>query len=367
MAKMITETVRLNMGPQHPSTHGVLFVILYLDGEVIVDADPNIGYLHRSIEKIAENRSYSQVIGYLDRNDYMTAFSNELGYVMAVEQMLGIEVPERAEYLRVIVVELNRIASHLLFAAAYGMDLGAITPFFYGFREREKVLDLFDMIAGYRMTPNYLRVGGVKEDIPEGFLEKTLEFVEEFPTRLDEYEALLTTNEIFLIRTKDVGNWTKEQAINLGITGPMLRATGFKWDLRKEEPYSVYDKFDFEIPVGEKGDCYETFVVRMQEMRESAKIVKQAIENLPEGEVRTRLPRIIKPPKGEAYTRIESPRGELGNYVVSDGTGRPYRHKVRAPSFVNLMTLQEILKGWKVADVVAIIGILDIVLGEVDR
>lgn len=367
MAEIRTETIMVNFGPQHPSTHGVLFVLVELDGEVVVGVEPKIGYLHRAIEKLSENRKYNQVIPLFDRCDYLSAFSNELGYVMAVEKLLGVEVPERAEYIRVILVELNRIASHLLWLSAYGLDLGALTPLFYAFREREKILDLFEMAAGYRLMPNYLRFGGVKEDLPSDFTKKALEFVEEFPSRVDEYEGLLSENEIFLVRTKGIGKWKREEMINVGVTGPMLRATGLKWDLRKSEPYSIYDRFEFEIPVGENSDCYDVYQIRMKEMRESAKIVRQAIEGLPEGKVRAKLPLVVKPPAGESYVRIEAPRGELGVQVVSDGSEQPYRVKIRTPSFVNLMALPVILKGWKVADFIAILGILDVVLGEVDR
>lgn len=362
-----TETIMLNMGPQHPSTHGVLYVILELDGEFISRAEPCIGYLHRGIEKMAENRDYYQTIPLTNRCDYVIAFAYEHAYVLAVEKLLGIKVPERAEYIRIIMMELARIASHLLWISAYGMDLGAFTPIMYAFRDREYIMDLFDMAAGYRLMPNYFRFGGVKEDIPDGFIEKTLEFTDIMLAGVDEYEALLSGNEIFIARTKNVGHFKKDWAINIGLTGPALKSTGFKWDLRKEEPYSIYDRFEFDIPVGTNGDCYDAYKIRMQEMRESVKIIKQAASQIPDGAVRANLPRVIKPPKGEAYARVESSRGEIGAYVVSDGSSRPFRFKLRAPSFVNLMTLPTVLVGEKIADVVAIIGILDVVLGEVDR
>lgn len=377
MAKLTTETIKVNFGPQHPSTHGVLYVEVELDGEVVADAEAHIGYLHRAIEKLAEYRHYNQVIVLLDRTDYITAFSNELAFVLAVEKIMQIEPPERAQYLRVILTELNRIASHLFFYGTYGLDLGATTPFLYAFREREKVLDLFDMAAGYRMTPNFFRFGGVKEDVTKEFFDKSLEFVRSLPSFIDDYENLLSGNEIFILRTQHLKLMSSQRAINWGITGPVLRATGVNWDLRKKEPYSGYEKFDFEVPLEKHGDCYSAYKIRLREMRESAKIVEQAIEGLPSGPViaphktsegtNPKQPLIVKPPKGEAYATVESPRGELGMYVISDGSEYPYRLRIRPPTFVNLMALREFVRGWKVADLVAFIGILDIVLGEIDR
>lgn len=367
MPELRTETIRVNFGPQHPSTHGVLYLIVDLDGEIVVNLEPVIGYLHRGMEKIFEYRNYSQCIAIIDRADYMSAFFNEMALVYTVEKLMEIDIPPRGDYLRVILMELNRIASHLLFYGAYGMDLGAITPFLYCWREREKVMDLFELAAGYRLHPNFFRVGGVREDVMDEFLEGSLKFVKELPAWLKEYETLLTWNEIFDIRTRGVGRMTKEWAINLGITGPLLRATGFRWDVRRGDPYSVYDQFDFEIPVGTQGDCFDAYRIRMLEMVQSARIIEQAINKIPDGPVRAKTRLNVMPPKGEAYGRIESPRGELACYVVSDGTEKPYRAKLRAPSFVNLQAISELLKGHLVADAIAILGIFEPVMGEVDR
>jgi NADH-quinone oxidoreductase subunit D len=367
MPELRTETIRTNFGPQHPSTHGVLYLIVDLDGEVVVNVEPVIGYLHRGMEKIFENRYYAQNIAIIDRADYMSAFFNEMAICLTIERMMELEVPERAEYIRVILLELNRIASHILFYGAYGMDVGAITPFLYCWREREKVMDLFELAAGYRLHPNFFRVGGVREDVTDEFLELTRKFITELPPFIKEYETLLTWNEIFNIRTRGVGKMTPEWAINLGITGPLLRATGFKWDIRRGDPYSIYDRFDFEIPVGEHGDCFDAYRIRILEMLQSCRIIEQALNTIPDGPVRLRMPMRIKPPKGEYYARIESPRGELGCYIISDGTDKPYRLKLRAPSFVNLEGLPEILKGRLIADFIAVLGIFEPVMGEVDR
>ena len=367
MAELKTETITVNFGPQHPSTHGVLYLLVELSGEIIVHIEANIGYLHRSFEKLAEYRHYNQFSAMLDRADYMSAFFNETAFNLAIEKIAGVRVPERAEYLRVILMELNRISSHLLFYGTYGLDIGAQTPFLYAFREREKILDLFDMAAGYRMTPNYIRVGGVKEDVTDEFLDASLKFCAELPGFVSDYEGLLTGNEIFQLRTQGLGLMEPADAINFGLTGPVLRATGVDWDLRRDDPYGIYDRFEFEIPVFENGDCFDAYRIRLKEMLESAKIVKQAIDSLPDGPVRLDLPIIPKPPRGEAYARVESPRGELGMYVVSDGSEYPWRAKVRPPSFVNLAALPHIAKGWKIADLVAYVGVLDIVLGEIDR
>lgn len=367
MAELRTEDIPVNFGPQHPSMHGVLFLRVTLDGEIMTHIDPVIGYLHRSMEKIFEYRNYAQGIAIIDRADYMSAFFNEIAFILPIEKLMDIDVPERAQYIRVILLELNRIASHLLFYGGYGMDIGAISPFLYCWREREKLNDLFELVAGYRLHPNYMRVGGVKEDVPEEFLERTAQFCNEFPGWLEEYNSLLTGNEIFHLRTRGVGKMTPEWAINIGLTGPLLRATGYKWDVRKGDPYLIYDRFDFEVPVGEHGDCFDAYWIRMAEMEQSVRIIKQALSQLPDGQVRKKLPRVIKPPKGEAYARIESPRGELAVYLVSDGTHRPYRAKIRAPSFVNLEAIPELLKGKLVADAIALVGIFEPVMGEVDR
>ena len=367
MTELRTEEITVNFGPQHPSMHGVLFLEVRVDGEVMTHIEPIIGYLHRSIEKIFEYRTYAQCVAIIDRADYLSAFFNEYAFIQPVEKLMDIDVPERAEYLRVILMELNRIASHLLFYAAYGMDLGAITPFLYAWREREKLCDIFELAAGYRLHPNYFRVGGVKEDVPEEFLEQTIRFCNEFAGWLEEYNSLLTGNEIFQLRTRNIGKMTPGWAVNLGMTGPLLRATGKKWDIRKGDPYSIYDRFDFDIPVGLQGDCFDAYWVRMAEMEQSLKIVKQAISQIPDGKIRAKLPLNVKPPRGEAYARIESPRGELAVYIVSDGTAKPYRAKLRAPSFVNLEAVPELLKGALIADAVALFGIFDPVMGEVDR
>lgn len=362
-----TDTFTINFGPQHPSTHGVLRLVMELDGEKIKEVEPVLGYLHRSIEKICEFRNYNQVFPFLDRCDYITGLSTELAYALAVEKLMGIEPPERGNYIRIIMVELARIASHLFFYSTYGMDLGAITPIIYGFKEREKVLDLIEMTTGYRLTPNYMRIGGVKYNLPDGFIEQTLKFVNELPGYLAEFGDLLTGNEIFNLRTREVGKIEKNWAIDIGVTGPLLRASGFKWDLRKDDPYSIYDRFDFDIPVGEKGDCFDAYEVRMKEIHESIKIIKQAIEKLPDGKFRVPLPSVIKPPKGESYVRIESPRGEIGIYVVSDGSERPYKFKIKPPSLMNIQAIPDLFKDMYIADCVAIFGVIDPVMGEVDR
>jgi len=357
----------VNMGPQHPSTHGVLRLGLTLEGEVIVNAEPDVGYLHRGTEKLAENRDYSQVIHLTDRLDYLAAMNNNTGYVLAVERLMGREVPERAEFIRVIMNELNRIASHLLFFACYGVDMGAVTPFLYGFREREYVLDLFEKVCGARLTYSYIQIGGVAEDLPAGFVEECKALLADLRVKLDEYDTLLTYNPIFEDRTRGIGVISAEMAIAYGVTGPMLRASGVPYDLRKDEPYSIYDRFEFEVPAGENGDCWDRYYMRMLEMRESCNIIEQALDMLPPGEHKAKTPKTIKPPKGEIYVEVENPRGQLGYYLVSDGGSSPYRLHIRGPSFVNLQVLPPVLKGLKIGDLVAILGSVDIVLGEVDR
>jgi NADH-quinone oxidoreductase subunit D len=362
-----TKELLLNMGPQHPSTHGVLRLLLYLEGETIVNSDPIIGYLHRGIEKLAESMTYMQFIPITDRLDYIAAFPNNLAYVQAVEKLMDLEVPLRAQYIRVILTELNRIASHLVWLGTHAMDIGAITVFLYCFREREIILDLFEMVSGARMTVNFFRFGGVAADFPPEFYPKVKEFLQDFPAKIADYEALLTKNRIWLARTKNVAVISAEDGINLGLSGPNLRGSGVKWDIRKSNPYAVYDRLNFDIPTGEKGDIYDRYLVRLEEMRQSIRIVQQALEQMPEGETKSKVPRVIKPPPGEVYSCIESPKGELGFYIVSNGTEKPYRVKIRAPSFVNLESLPLMLKGGLIADVVAAIGSIDIVLGEVDR
>jgi len=367
ISEIYTEEFFVNMGPQHPSTHGVLRLLLKMDGEVVLDMVPHVGYLHRSMEKIAENRTYFQYIPYTDRIDYSCSMFCNQGFVMTVEKLANVPVPERAEYIRVIMVELNRIASHLIWLGTFSLDLGAITPFLYCFREREKILDLFEMTCGQRLTYNYMRIGGVSRDITPEFIPMTKEFVKYFLPRVDEYEDILTDNPIFLSRTKGIGILDQETAIDNGVTGPSLRGTGLKWDLRKNEPYSIYDKFDFEIPSGKASDVWDRYTVRIKEMRESAKIVLQALERIPEGPIKTKTAAVFKPPEGEIYLRIEAPRGEMGFYIVSDGSPKPYRVKIRTGSFSNLTVLPIISRGWKIADLVAIFGSLDVVLPEVDR
>jgi len=339
-----------------------------LDGEVIVDMEPVLGYLHRGIEKLAEGRTYTQNIPFTDRLDYLASMTNNLAYAMAVEKLAGIAVPERAEYLRVIMSELQRIASHLVGVGSFLNDCGAfMTPFLYMFREREKILDLFEMVCGQRLTYNYIRIGGVSYDIPEEFLPALDKFVREMPGFIDEYDQLLAENEILLARAKGVGILPKELAINTSASGPVLRASGVKWDIRKADPYSVYDRFEFDIPTGSTGDCYDRYRLRIQEMRQSVRIIKQAAEQLPQGEVLTRVPLRLRPPAGEAYGHIEGPKGELGFYLVSDNSVTPYRFHVRAPTLINLTALRDMMIGWKVADAVIIFGSIDICLGEVDR
>ncbi len=363
-----TEPVVINIGPQHPSTHGVFRMRVTFDGEVIVDMEPVLGYLHRGIEKLAEGRTYTQNIVLTDRLDYVASMTNNLAYVMAVEKLAGIKVPERAEYLRVIMSEMMRISSHLIAVGAFINDLGAFfTPFMYMFREREKLLDLFEMVCGQRLTYNYMRIGGVSHDIPEEFLPALGKFVAEMPHFIDEYDQLLRENEIVLVRSKGVGILSREQAINASAAGPVLRGSGVKWDLRKADPYSVYDRFDFEIPTGESGDNYDRYRVRVEEMRNSVHILEQAISQLPKGEVQAKVPQLLRPPKGEAYGHIEGPKGELGFYLVSDGSIAPYRFHVRAPTLINLTAFRDMIVGWKLADAIITLGSIDICLGEVDR
>jgi NADH-quinone oxidoreductase subunit D len=365
--KIDTEEFIVNMGPQHPSTHGVCRLLLKMDGEVIVDLVPHVGYLHRSMEKIAENRTYLQYIPFTDRIDYVSAMFCNHVFCMAVEKLAQIQVPERAEYIRVIMDELNRIASHLIWLATFALDLGAITPFLYCFREREKVLDLLEMVSGQRMTFNYMRFGGVSRDLSPEFIPKAKGFIEYFKPRLDEYEYILTNNPIFLGRTKGVGILDQKTAIDYSVTGPNLRATGLKWDLRKEEPYSIYDRFEFDIPTGTNSDTWDRYMVRIQEMRQANRIVEQALQSIPEGEIKTKTPAVFRPPQGEVYARIESTRGEMGFYIVSDGSTKPYRVKIRTASFSNLAALPEMSRGWKIADIVAIFASLDVIMPDVDR
>jgi NADH-quinone oxidoreductase subunit D len=361
-----TELV-LNMGPQHPSTHGVLRVILKLDGEKVLGCECVIGYLHRGVEKIAENRTYQQFNPYVDRMDYVAAVSNGLGYCLAIERLAQIEVPARAQAVRVILTELNRITSHLLWLGTHALDIGAITPVFYTFREREEALKIFEKYCGARLTTHAFRIGGLQYETYEGFEKECLAFCDMFLPKVDEYEELLTLNRIWVARTKGVGILTVEDCKELGATGPLIRAAGLEWDLRKALPYSGYETYDFKIPTGKNGDTYDRYLVRMEEMRQSVRIIRQAVEGLPGGPILGKVPKVLKPPVGECYVSIEAPKGELGYLVVSDGSTQPYRVRVRPPSFVNLQALDRMCRGSLVADVVAIIGTIDIVLGEVDR
>ncbi|HPI37399.1 MAG TPA: NADH-quinone oxidoreductase subunit D [Ignavibacteriaceae bacterium] len=367
-----TEQMVLNMGPQHPSTHGVLRLELELDGEVINSVTPHIGYLHRCFEKHCEAMTYPQIIPYVDRMDYLAAMYNEFGFALAVERLMDIKVPERVEYIRVIMGELQRIASHLVAVGTYGLDIGAFTPFLYCFRDREKILTLFEMTCGARLLYNYIWIGGLSHDIHPDFIRYTKEFIDYFKPNLKELNDLLTYNKIFIDRTANVGILPLETAINYGVTGPNLRASGLRWDLRLDDPYSIYDKFEFDIPVGQGwhgtiGDCWDRYYIRILEMEESLKILEQAIAQIPEGDISSAIPKRVKPPEGQIYTRVENPRGELGYFIISKGQLQPHRVKVRAPSFVSLSVLNELCKGHLVADVVAILGSIDIVLGEIDR
>ena len=361
-----TELV-LNMGPQHPSTHGVLRVILKLDGEKVMGTECVIGYLHRGVEKIGENRTYQQFAPYVDRMDYVASVSNGLGYCLAVEKLLNVEAPPRAQVVRVILTELNRIASHLIWLGTHALDIGAITPLFYTMREREEVLKIFENYCGARLTTHAFRIGGLQYETYEGFEQETKAFCDMFLPKVDEYEELLTGNRIWVGRTRNVGVLNAEDCKAYGVTGPMLRAAGVKWDLRKAQPYSGYEKYDFEIPTGQNGDTFDRYIVRVQEMRQSVRIVRQAVENIPSGAIMGKVPKVIKPPVGEVYVSIEAPKGELGYFLVSDGSTQPYRVRVRPPSFINLQALDRMARGALVADLVAIIGTIDIVLGEVDR
>jgi NADH-quinone oxidoreductase subunit D len=345
----------------------VLRVILKLDGEKILGANCVIGYLHRGVEKIAENRTYAQFNPYVDRMDYVAAIVNGLGYCLAVEKLLNIEAPPRAQAVRVILTELNRIASHLVWLGTHALDIGAITPVFYCFREREEALNIFEKYCGARLTTHAFRIGGLQYETYEGFEQDVKAFCDMFPAKVDEYEELLTGNRIWMGRLTNVGVLTADECKEYGVTGPLLRAAGVKWDLRKAQPYSGYEKYDFEIPIRQNGDTFDRYMVRMQEMRQSVRIIRQAVENIPEGPIMGKVGKVIKPPVGEAYVSIEAPKGELGYYVVSDGSTQPYRVRVRPPSFVNLQALDRMVRGALVADICAVIGTLDIVLGEVDR
>jgi NADH-quinone oxidoreductase subunit D len=386
------ERVILSMGPQHPSTHGVLRLVLELEGETVVRALYDIGYLHTGFEKSFESKTYTQGIPLTDRMDYLSSLSNNLGFCLAVEKLLDIEIPPRAQWIRVLLTELTRLQSHLVWLGTHAIDLGAMSVLLYCFREREDILHIFEMVSGQRMMTSYFRIGGLALEPPLGWLKHVEKFVKAFPSRLEEYENLLTKNPIFLRRTVGVGKLTADEAIAWGLSGPSLRGSGVDWDIRKKQPYSSYDKFDFKVPTQPEGDVYARYLVRLEEMRQSLRIVQQAMEGLPEGPVKANAPHIVlpdresmktsiealiyhfkivtegfHPPIGEVYQAIESPRGELGFYMVSDGSPKPFRCHVRAPSFANLQALPKMIEGRLIADVVACIGTIDIVLGEVDR
>ena len=364
-----TQPIILNMGPQHPSTHGVFRMRVTLDGEVVVDLEPIFGYLHRGIEKLAEGRTYAQIIPLTDRLDYVASMTNNFAYVLAVEKLAGIKVPERAEYLRVIIAEMMRISSHLMGVGFLLNDMGAMmTPVLYMWREREKLVDLFEMVCGQRLLYNYMRIGGLSHDIPGEFLPALKKFIKEMPKYIDEYNQLLAENEILLARCKGVGVLSKEMAINIGASGPVLRASGVKWDLRKADPYSIYDRFDFDVPVSDAGDCYDRYWIKILEMRQSLRILEQAIKQMPaQGDFRADVPALLRPPVGEVYSRIEAPKGELGFYIVSDNSIAPYRMHVRPPELINLTALCDMVKGWKIADLILTFGSIDICMGEIDR
>jgi len=385
-------TMILNMGPQHPSTHGVLRLVLEIDGENVVRMMPDIGYLHTGIEKTCEAKFYQQVVPLTDRIDYLCPLTNNLCYVLAVEKLLGFEIPPRAQWIRVMLNELTRINSHLVWLGTHALDIGAMSVFLYCFREREDVLRLFEMVSGQRMMTSYFRIGGLALEPPIGFFERVRKFVDRFPARVDEYESLLTSNPIWVERTKGVAYLSQEDAIALGVTGPTLRAAGVDIDLRRDMPYSSYDKFQFNVPLSQDSDVFSRYLLRVQELRESNKIVQQALAGLPEGPIKADAPKGVLPereamktqmesliyhfkiitegfavPAGEVYQAVESPRGEMGYYVVSDGTAKPYRVHMRSPSYANLQALSKMCEGKLIADVVAAIGSIDIVLGEIDR
>jgi NADH-quinone oxidoreductase subunit D len=388
-----TETMMINMGPQHPSTHGVLRLVLELDGETVVAAATTVGYLHTGIEKTTEQKKFQQVIPLVERMDYLSAMSNSYSFALTVEQLLGVEVPERVKWIRVLLVELQRINSHLVWLGTHGMELGAITVMLYCFRERELLLNIHELVAGFRMFPSYIRVGGLREDLPPGFHAAVAEFLDRFPGKIQEYEDLLTKNEIYRKRTKGVGTLSKTDAVAWGLVGPIARGSGVDYDVRKAFPYGGYDTFDFLVPLGERGDVYDRYLVRMEEMRQSARIARQALDRItPTGAFAIDDPRIVPPPKdavytemealiqhfliysqgftvpaGEAFVPVEGPRGEHGCYVVSDGTNRPWRVKMRPPSFLACQALPKLIVGGLIADVIAVIGSIDVVMGDSDR
>ena len=366
----VTEQAELsiNMGPQHPATHGVFRMVLTLDGERVVDVYPHIGYLHRGSERLAEGENFQQITTLFDRLDYVANFNNEWVYVRAVEKAMGVEVPERADYIRLILSELNRIASHLLFYGTYGLDTGAMNPVMLGFRDRERIQQIFEGVTGARMMHNYFRIGGVKEDLPDGFVPAVRALLDQLRVGYEEARGTLTESEIFIERTAGIGAIPPEDLLDYGVTGPLLRAAGIDYDIRKADPYSIYEELDFSVPTGQTGDCYDRYMVRMLEIEQSISIVAQALDKLPDGPFLGRVPRILRPPEGDVYVHGENPRGDLGVYLVSSGgTVQPYRLKIRGPSFCNLMALPAMIRGSYLADATVILGSMDIVLGEVDR
>jgi len=392
MAVTEIKNLTLNFGPQHPAAHGVLRLVLEMDGEIVERADPHVGLLHRGTEKLIEHKTYLQAIPYFDRLDYVSPMCQEHAFALAVEKLLGIEVPPRGQYIRVLFSEITRILNHLLNISAFALDVGAMTPLLWWFEEREILMEFYERVSGARLHSAYFRPGGVHRDLPAGLTDDIAVFIERFPKTLDDVEHLLTENRIFKQRTVDIGIASAEQAMDWGFTGPMLRASGVPWDLRKAEPYDVYGRMDFDIPVGRNGDCYDRYLIRIEEMRQSLRIMKQCLEQLPDGPVRTEDPKISPPrraemkqsmealihhfklytegyhvPAGETYTAVEAPKGEFGVYLVADGTNKPYRCKIRAPGFAFMQATEFLGRGHMLADVVAIIGSMDIVFGEVDR
>ncbi len=386
------EDMLLNMGPQHPSTHGVLRIVLDLEGETIVKATPHLGYLHRGVEKLAENSTYNQIIPLTDRLDYVCSMTNNYAFVRTVEKLLRVEVPERAEYIRTIVAEMQRLTGHLFWLGTQALDIGAMTVFFYTFREREVLLDLFEILCGARLTMSYYRVGGVDRDLTSEVIDALYKFLEGFSDNIDEYNTLLETNRIWVGRTKNIAVISAEDAINFGLSGPTLRGSGVNYDIRKKEPYGVYDKVEWEVPLGRNGDTYDRYWIRVEEMRQSARIIKQCLDQLPEGRFLADLPMITYPPRdrvetdmeslihhfmiatqgfdvpeGEVYSAIEAPKGELGFYILSQGGNKPYRLKIRPPSFIHMGAFDYMARGYMIADIVTIFGTYDIVMGECDR
>ncbi|MBN4054525.1 NADH dehydrogenase (quinone) subunit D [Nitrospira defluvii] len=387
-----TEDLLLNMGPQHPSTHGVLRIVLDLEGETIVKATPHLGYLHRGVEKLAENSTYTQIIPLTDRLDYTSSMTNNYAFVRAVEKLLQIKIPERAEYIRTLVAEMQRLAGHLFWLGTQALDVGAMTVFFYTFREREVLLDLFELLCGARLTMSYYRVGGLDRDLTQEVIDKLYAFLEIFPDKVNEYNTLLETNRIWIGRTRDVALISAEDAVNFGLSGPTLRGSGVNYDVRKAEPYGVYDKIEWEVPLGKNGDTYDRYWIRVEEMRQSAKMIKQCLNQLPEGPIITDLPQIAYPPRdkvqvdmeslihhfmiategfkvpeGEIYCGTEGPKGELGFYILSQGANMPYRLRIRPPSFIHMGAFDHMARGYMIADIVTIFGTYDVVMGECDR